>query len=89
MWKPSISYAIPEIPANPTGNAARLKDINFLIESTKSCNDFSIGAILRSAEIREQVFAKERHRFLYTECPWSMRCSFVYGYSRPDLRKKF
>jgi len=46
MWELSISYAIPGILANPTGSAARLKDINFLIESAKSCNDFSIDADL-------------------------------------------
>lgn len=40
------------------GNDVRLKDINFLIESAKSCNDFSIGAILRSAETLERVLQK-------------------------------
>jgi len=59
MWEPSISYAIPAILANPKGNVARLKDINFLIESAKSCNDFSIGAIPRPTKTRKRVFAED------------------------------
>ena len=34
---------IPRFCGSSAGNALRLKDINFLIESAKSCNDFSIG----------------------------------------------
>lgn len=43
MWEPSISYSRFRDSASSAGNALRLKDINFLIESAKSCNDFSIG----------------------------------------------
>lgn len=88
MWEPSISYAILEIPANPKGNAARLKDINFLIESTKTCNDFSIGAILRSTKTRKRVFAEENISIscmLYTECLKNKGSfSFVHRYCKLD-----
>lgn len=50
--------------ANPTGNDARLKDINFLIESAKSCNDFSIGAIPHPAEDSRRSICEKTSLFL-------------------------
>lgn len=92
MWEPSISYATPEIPANPKGNAARLKDINFLIESAKSCNDFSIGAISRPAKTRKRVFAGENISvscILHTECLKNKGSFFCPQILQIGLRKEW
>lgn len=55
---------IPVILANPTGNAARLKDINFLIESAKSYNDFSIDDYIPTSSGNSQTSIRERTSYL-------------------------